>query len=264
MRDSKNAAVLLFGDAREKRHHRVSVLAVESRSRLVGEDDRGFGGDGTGNGHTLLLTAREVARVIVKALAEPHFTQHFLGAARGLIALAADDVEGDANVLERSQRREQIVGLEDEAYVLAAHFREFFRREAARRLSLDENVARGRRENTASIESSVVLPLPEGPMRSVNSPGTSDRFTPLTARPCRRRVQLFHDGFCFEDGSAHRLNTIAGSIFVTLMMAEIAEMPDMKSVRPNSARARPGVITRGKGDELLKYRMVMDMTMPSP
>ena len=35
------------------------------------------------------------------------------------------------------------------------------------------------------IDSSVVLPLPEGPISSVSSPGLSDRLTPLSARVLR-------------------------------------------------------------------------------
>ena len=48
----------------------------------------------------------------------------------------------------------------------------------------------------------------------------------------------------------HRLNTVAGSIFVTLTMADSAEMAHMPTVNANSQNARPGVMTSGNADPL--------------
>src|SRR5262245_24371046 len=58
VRDRQYTAMLLFGDAREKRHHRMAILAVERGRRLVGQHDGWRRCDGAGHRHALLLTAR--------------------------------------------------------------------------------------------------------------------------------------------------------------------------------------------------------------
>ena len=44
------------------------------------------------------------------------------------------------------------------------------------------------------------------------------------------------------------LNTVAGSIFVTLTIADSAEIAHMNNVKANSQNAKPGVITNGKAN----------------
>ncbi len=98
------------------------------------------------------------------------------------------------------------------------------------------------------IDSSVVLPLPDGPISSVSSPCTSDRSTPLSATTIPAPLPSSFTTFShFENGARHLLNTMAGSILVTLMIADMAEIADMKSVSPNSDAASPGVMTSGSG-----------------
>src|SRR5690606_5276704 len=59
-------------------------------------------------------------------------------------------------------------------------------------------------------------------------------------------AQLFDDIDSLEDdGLAHLLNTMAGSIFVTFMIADTAEIAHMKSVSRKSETARPGVMMIG-------------------
>ena len=75
------------------------------------------------------------------------------------------------------------------------------------------------------IDSSVVLPLPDGPISSVNSPPLSARLTPLSACTWRRPVaEEFHDIDGLDDGFGHRVNTIAGSMRVTCTIAAIADI----------------------------------------
>ncbi len=115
------------------------------------------------------------------------------------------------------------------------------------------------------IDSSVVLPLPDGPIRSVSSPGTSVRLTPLTARHLAGAgAQILDDVDGFEDRLfAHLLNTVAGSIFVTLTIADKAEMAHMPTVSVNNQNAKPGVMTRGKALFLLSTKTRSAIDMPS-
>src|SRR5690606_27490494 len=66
-----------------------------------------------------------------------------------------------------------------------------------------------------------------------------------------------------DDGVAHRLNTMAGSIFVTFMIADTAEMAHMKSVSRNSEIARPGVMMIGSAVCVLSTTTVSAIIMPS-
>ena len=96
------------------------------------------------------------------------------------------------------------------------------------------------------MDSSVVLPLPDGPISSVSSPPLSARSTPLSARICATPVaEVLGDARCFHHQLAHRVNTMAGSMRVTFMIAAIAETTHITTVSTNSATVSPGVMTIG-------------------
>ena len=58
MRDDDYACVALVRDLGEQFHHLSASLAVQRRCGLVREDEAGFVGQGSSDGHALLLTAR--------------------------------------------------------------------------------------------------------------------------------------------------------------------------------------------------------------
>ena len=96
------------------------------------------------------------------------------------------------------------------------------------------------------MESSVVLPLPDGPISSVSSPPLSARSTPFSARICAAPwPRSLATPVASITRLAHRVNTMAGSMRVTFMMAAIAETTHMTTVSRNSATVRPGVMTIG-------------------
>jgi hypothetical protein len=65
------------------------------------------------------------------------------------------------------------------------------------------------------IDNSVVLPLPDGPINSVNSPRLSAKLTPLESLDLSRSLaEQFHDIDGLDDGVGHRVNTIPGSMRV--------------------------------------------------
>ena len=59
-----------FVELFEQVHHFHAVLGVEVTRRLVGKDNLGVGDDGTGNGDALLLSARELGRLVRAAPSE--------------------------------------------------------------------------------------------------------------------------------------------------------------------------------------------------
>src|SRR3712207_1825474 len=56
----------------EERHDLDGRPAVQIPGGLVGEEQGGRGDEGTRDGHSLLLSARELARLMVESLAEAH------------------------------------------------------------------------------------------------------------------------------------------------------------------------------------------------
>ena len=100
------------------------------------------------------------------------------------------------------------------------------------------------------IDSSVVLPLPDGPISNVSSPPLSDRSTPLSARICAApTAEILDDARRFHHRPAHRVNTMAGSMRITFMMAAIAETTHITTVNANRPTVRPGVMTIGNAPD---------------
>jgi hypothetical protein len=77
--------------------------------------------EGTRNRHALLLTARELARVMAGAVFEPHPVESF--PCRIARVAAARELQRQHHVLERCQRGHQVERLEHEAHALGAQAR---------------------------------------------------------------------------------------------------------------------------------------------
>ena len=113
-------------------------LRVEGRERLVEEQHARLDGDRPGEGHPLLLAARELAGIPAHRRAEPDELEELAGPfGPRLVALLAD-AETELDVLLRGHVREQAVGLEDHAHVaLVGWLTEHV-------LAVDEHFARSR------------------------------------------------------------------------------------------------------------------------
>jgi hypothetical protein len=108
----EDEGVAALVEVAEDRHDHGLVDGVEVAGGLVGEDQRRLVDQGAGDGDALLLAARELARQVVEALAQPD-------AAQGLFGFTtvghAVDVLGQHDVLQRGEIRDQVELLEDEA-----------------------------------------------------------------------------------------------------------------------------------------------------
>ena len=102
------------------------------------------------------------------------------------------------------------------------------------------------------IDSSVVLPLPEGPISSVSSPGMSSRLTPFKALtsaaplPSTLTMLLASRMGSIDLQSPYRLKTTAGSMRITLKMALTAASTHMAIVNTNRPQTRLNVMTIGR------------------
>ena len=125
----------------------------------------------------------------VRAMRKPDLPQRLGGERRApRDSRAAAQIERQHDVLRRRQRRHQVVGLEDEADVLAAQVGEALGRQpAGRRCAPMRSVPALGVRMQPRIDSSVVLPLPEGPISRVSSPGIRSRLTPFSGLHLGRR-----------------------------------------------------------------------------
>src|SRR5262245_39068140 len=77
VRDDNDAAVWLGGHATEDLHHFRAVLAVQSGSRLVADDQLGVVDESAGDGDALLLAAGKHVGPMMHAFAETDSVEHF-------------------------------------------------------------------------------------------------------------------------------------------------------------------------------------------
>ena len=103
-------------------HHLLAGLAVQVAGRLVGQQDFGFGGEGTRHRDALLLTARQLAGIMLEPMAEADGMQDVAGAGEGV--LTAGEFQRHGDVLQRRHGGDKVEILEHDAYVIAAEARQ--------------------------------------------------------------------------------------------------------------------------------------------
>ena len=97
---------------------RLSRLPVGSSAKMIS----GRRGQGAGHGDALLLAARQLARAVRQAVAQPDGVDHAVDPR--LVGLAAGEGDRERDVLVGVERRDQVEGLEDEADLVAPQDRE--------------------------------------------------------------------------------------------------------------------------------------------
>ena len=228
-------------------HDGLAVLAVQRGGRLVGQDDGRIADNGARNRDALLFAAAEFARIGLCLVGQTDLGQRLarLGP-RGPGGLAAH-IERQPHIVGRGQRRKQMIRLEHEADMLAPQLGQFLRpRAGGRMLPRTRTVPAVGVSMQPRMDSSVVLPLPEGPISSVSSPPLERQADALErATLAAPAAEVFLTIHGLQQRLAHRVNTMAGSMRVTFMIAAIAETTHITTVSRNSPAIRPGVMTIG-------------------
>src|SRR5262249_8987322 len=143
------AALGIVRDLGQELHDGVAVLAVERGGRLVSEDGRRVAHDRARDRDTLLLAARELAWERASLVPEPDPRQRLLAFDDRACRVLAAPVERQADVVGGGKRGKQVIGLEDEADVLAPQLGELLRALALGRLATDAHLPAGRRQHAA-------------------------------------------------------------------------------------------------------------------
>jgi len=100
-------------EAKEEIDDASAGLGVEIAGRLVGEDDGRVGSEGPRDRHPLLLATRELARRVAGTLGEANAFEP--GAGLGTGVLASGQLQGQHDVFQRGEGRQQLEGLKDES-----------------------------------------------------------------------------------------------------------------------------------------------------
>jgi hypothetical protein len=138
VRDHQHRFSVLLHQPFDQVHHFIGAPAVQIAGGLVAEQERGVGDDGAGNGHTLFLSARELARIVVHALAQSDDGKSGFNVLATFRFRKLRQQQGQLDVLKRREHRDEVVHLEDEADVARApvgqfparHVRDFIARHA--------------------------------------------------------------------------------------------------------------------------------------
>lgn len=101
-------------------HHGVPGLGVELAGGLIGDEQGGVVGEGTGDGDPLLLAAGQLAGPLGGVVGEADEGQQQLDALLALAGVRAAQPQRDADVLGRAEDGDEAEGLEDEADAVAA------------------------------------------------------------------------------------------------------------------------------------------------
>ena len=105
-------------DVAHQIHDVPAVGAIEIAGRLVGQQDRRIVGQRSRERHALLLTARQLRRIVVSPAGQADLVEPGPGPGHGV--RRAGNLHRHRDVFERRQRRNEMKELEDEADLLAA------------------------------------------------------------------------------------------------------------------------------------------------
>ena len=96
-------------------HHGFAVLGVQVTSRLVSHKDEGIADKSAGDSNTLLLTSRELRRVVLQAVRHAHAFEGVLHLLLALGGARAAIGERQLNVFVNGEVADQIERLKNEA-----------------------------------------------------------------------------------------------------------------------------------------------------
>src|ERR1043166_9248229 len=130
-----------------------------------------------------------------------------------------------------------MVGLKDEADVLAPEPGQRLGRGAFRRAAAQANRSAGGSEHAAEDRQQRGLAAAGWSHQQGQFAASERQAHPLERLHLRRApAQPLHDIDDFDDGFGHRVNTITGSMRITCKIAATADMTHMTSVRNNSTK----------------------------
>src|SRR4029078_4638268 len=152
----------------------------------------------------------------------------------------------DTDIVGRRQRRKQVKRLEHKAHMLAPETRQLLGIEAGGRMLADANRSLGRRQHASEYPPQRGLAAAGWPHQQGEfAAGEREADALERGHPASAAAKVLCDIHRLEHGFGHRVNTVAGSMRVTCMIAAIDDPMHITRVSTNSPAINPGVMTIG-------------------
>ncbi len=147
MRHHDDPGPMIVGHPAKQLHHLAASMTVQGRRGLVGQDDAGLVGQGSGDGHALLLATGELRRRVVGPIGNPQLLKKGDCPPTSLPRRRTVQFQCDLDILVYAEERDQVRLLEDETDVFVAEGPQVGqgRRTIHDHLSANEDLTRGRR-----------------------------------------------------------------------------------------------------------------------
>ena len=215
-----------------------ATLRVERPGRLVGQQQRRFVGEGTGDREALALAAREHARGSCAPCRRcPSRSSRSIARVSACLRLRPATTMGSDDVLQHAHALEQVEELEDEPDVAPAHHGELVvGRPVDRTRRRWRSVRRSGVSRPAIRFSNVDFPQPDGPITATNSP----RRRPCRAPAAHGRAPVRHRWRRTSSGGLRPEGLAVGSSMG-------ATVPGGAACAPGNTTIRGGGATRDAG-----------------
>src|SRR5229473_1923983 len=247
VRDDEDGARGVLRNPGQHRHDGMPVLAVQRPGRLIGKDRGGVSHDRPRDRDALLFAAAELPGECSRLVRKPDRRQGFVRLGSRPPGAFAAHVQRQANIFNRGQRRKQVIRLEDKSDMPPPQLGQLLGPRPARSPTEDADGALRRRQDASE----------HGQQRGLAAAGRTHEQRQFSAserqidapegfHPPRALAEDSHDIHGLDHRRRHRVKTMAGSMRVTTVMAEIAERAHMNRVSANRPTVRPGVMTMGK------------------
>jgi hypothetical protein len=144
MSDEDNCGFFISGKLGEELNHDGAGGGIEVAGGFIGEENGRAVDEGTSDGGTLELAARELVRTVVGAITQTDSGKEFAGAGFGGGGDATGEEEGEQNVLLDREGGEEMKELKNKTDFVATKCGQFVVIERVERMALQVGLARGR------------------------------------------------------------------------------------------------------------------------
>src|SRR3984957_1613575 len=153
-----------------------------------------------------------------------------------------------------------MIGLKHETHIVPAQLRQLFRIEPGRRAAADLYAAAGRRQHASEHRKQRGLAAARGPHQQRQFAAGERQIDIFERVDARSPLTEDHgNGARLDHGLCHCANTRTGSIRVTTLMATMAAIAHITTVRPNRPMVSSGVMTMGKAASAVIFTSAKSM-----
>ena len=108
MGDHEQGSTVLFCDLAKQSENLLAGIRIKRTGRLIGKQDLGISGYGSGDRYALPLSDRKLIGSEIKSPAQSDPTKDLSGSLQGIRSFSAAKAQPDGDVLDRSKRSQKM------------------------------------------------------------------------------------------------------------------------------------------------------------